>query len=194
MYYRPPGSSVHGIFQAKILEWVAISFSKGSSWLRDRNCSSYKSPAMQADSLLLSHLGRPTSSSLGCKKGMLPLLTSSALHHKPLCVTLFGHFHRQKPSSHHCLPSLSLGSWYIKGTEWNLLGRTNFLALSMPTYSLTPLSPACTLFLFFLLFFPSLKNECKYKFKWAHSGQTLKLSTVSKIKHTHTYISLLFPF
>ena len=27
----PPGSSVHGIFQAKILEWVAISFSRGSS-------------------------------------------------------------------------------------------------------------------------------------------------------------------
>ena len=24
---RPPGSSVHGIFQARILEWVAISFS-----------------------------------------------------------------------------------------------------------------------------------------------------------------------
>ena len=26
----PPGSSVHGIFQARILEWVAISFSRGS--------------------------------------------------------------------------------------------------------------------------------------------------------------------
>ena len=26
----PPGSSVHGISQAKILEWVAISFSRGS--------------------------------------------------------------------------------------------------------------------------------------------------------------------
>ena len=26
-----PGSSVHGIFQARILEWVAISFSRGSS-------------------------------------------------------------------------------------------------------------------------------------------------------------------
>ena len=26
-----PGSSVHGIFQAKILEWVTISFSRGSS-------------------------------------------------------------------------------------------------------------------------------------------------------------------
>ena len=31
----PPGSSVHGILQARILEWVAISFSKGSSWPRD---------------------------------------------------------------------------------------------------------------------------------------------------------------
>ena len=30
------GSSVHGIFQAKVLEWVAISFSRGSSWPRDR--------------------------------------------------------------------------------------------------------------------------------------------------------------
>ena len=31
-----PGSSVPGIFQAWILEWVAISFSSGSSWPRDR--------------------------------------------------------------------------------------------------------------------------------------------------------------
>ena len=30
-----PGSSVHGIFQARVLEWVAISFSSGSSWPRD---------------------------------------------------------------------------------------------------------------------------------------------------------------
>ena len=31
----PPGSSVHGIFQAGVLEWVAISFSRGSSQPRD---------------------------------------------------------------------------------------------------------------------------------------------------------------
>ena len=31
----PPGSSVHRIFQARILEWVSISFSRGSSWPRD---------------------------------------------------------------------------------------------------------------------------------------------------------------
>ena len=32
----PPGSSVHGILQAWILEWVAISFSRGSSQTRDQ--------------------------------------------------------------------------------------------------------------------------------------------------------------
>ena len=39
----PLGSSVHGILQARILEWVAMSFSRGSSWPRDRtqvSCSS----------------------------------------------------------------------------------------------------------------------------------------------------------
>ena len=34
----PPGSSVHGISQARILEWGAISFSRGSSWPRDWMC------------------------------------------------------------------------------------------------------------------------------------------------------------
>ena len=35
-----PGSSVHGISQARILEWVATSFSKGSSQPRDQTCVS----------------------------------------------------------------------------------------------------------------------------------------------------------
>ena len=33
----PPGSSVHGTSQARILEWVATSSCRGSSWPRDRN-------------------------------------------------------------------------------------------------------------------------------------------------------------
>ena len=33
---NPPGSTVHGISQARLLEWVAISFSRGSSQFRDR--------------------------------------------------------------------------------------------------------------------------------------------------------------
>ena len=36
----PPGPSVHGISPARILEWVAISFSGWSSWPRDQTCVS----------------------------------------------------------------------------------------------------------------------------------------------------------
>ena len=45
-----PGCSVHGIFQARILEWVAISYSRRSSWPRDQTHVPV-SPALQADSL-----------------------------------------------------------------------------------------------------------------------------------------------
>ena len=37
LHCSPPGYTVHGIFQARILEWVAISFSRGSSQTRDQN-------------------------------------------------------------------------------------------------------------------------------------------------------------
>ena len=40
MDHSPPGSSVHGISQARTLEWVAISSSRGSSQPRDWTCSS----------------------------------------------------------------------------------------------------------------------------------------------------------
>ena len=46
-------NSVHGLFQARILEWVAISYSRGYSWPRDRTCISFIE-----GSLLLSHLIR----------------------------------------------------------------------------------------------------------------------------------------
>ena len=41
MNCSPLGSSVHGIFQARILEWVAIPFSRGSSQPRDQTLVSY---------------------------------------------------------------------------------------------------------------------------------------------------------
>ena len=37
----PPGSLVHVIFKARILEWLAISFSRGSSWARDQTWVSW---------------------------------------------------------------------------------------------------------------------------------------------------------
>ena len=52
------GISVHGVFWAQLLQWVAISSFRGSSWLRDQTCVSM-SPALQADSLPLCHQGSP---------------------------------------------------------------------------------------------------------------------------------------
>ena len=36
MDYNPPGSSIYGILQVTILEWVAIPFSRGSSQARNQ--------------------------------------------------------------------------------------------------------------------------------------------------------------
>ena len=47
MDYRPSGSSVHGILKARILEWAAMPFSRGSSQFRDRTWVSL----IQADSV-----------------------------------------------------------------------------------------------------------------------------------------------
>ena len=53
-----PDSSVLGILQARILKWVVMPSSRGSSWLRDWTHVSC-SPGLQADFLPLSHLGSP---------------------------------------------------------------------------------------------------------------------------------------
>ena len=55
-----PGSSVHGILQARILDWVAVSFSRGSSQPRIKPWS----PALQADSLPSEPPGKPTTKRL----------------------------------------------------------------------------------------------------------------------------------
>ena len=62
----PSGSSVRGIFQARILEWVAIFYSRGSSQSRDQTYV-LGLPHWQEDSLPLCHLGSPTSNAYGQK-------------------------------------------------------------------------------------------------------------------------------
>ena len=53
--YNLSDFAVHGISQARILEWVAISFSRGSSWPMDQFCVS----CIAGESLPLSQQGRP---------------------------------------------------------------------------------------------------------------------------------------
>ena len=56
MVSSPPGSSVHRFFQARILEWVAIPFSRGSS----NPGTELGSPALQTDSLPSEPPGKPS--------------------------------------------------------------------------------------------------------------------------------------
>ena len=59
MVYSPSTTSVHGILQARILEWVARPYSKGSSRPRDWICISYVDSHWQAGSLPLMPPGKP---------------------------------------------------------------------------------------------------------------------------------------
>ena len=59
MHYSPPGSSVRGILQARILEWVAMPSSKGSSWLRDQTPHLLCLLHWQVGSLPLAQPGEP---------------------------------------------------------------------------------------------------------------------------------------
>ena len=54
-----PGSSNHGILQARILGWVAMPSSRGSSWPRDQICISYVLLHWQVGSLPLAPSGKP---------------------------------------------------------------------------------------------------------------------------------------
>ncbi|CAM9505352.1 unnamed protein product [Rangifer tarandus platyrhynchus] len=56
--YSPPGSSVHGIFQVRILEWVAISYSRGSSQPKNGNLS-LVSPALAGGFSITAQPGKP---------------------------------------------------------------------------------------------------------------------------------------
>ena len=59
MDYRPPGSSVHGILQARILEWIAMSSSRGSFRPRDRTQISCNSCFGRQIHSPLSHVESP---------------------------------------------------------------------------------------------------------------------------------------
>ena len=81
--YSPPGSSNHGILQARILEWVAISFSRGSS---DPGIEP-RSPTLQADALQSEppRICNPWSGRILHAAGQLGWSTTAAEAWGPLC-------------------------------------------------------------------------------------------------------------
>ena len=75
---RLPDSSLHGILQARILEWVAISFSRGSFRPRDQTCVSYISCIYHQR-----HLGSPLTFSVALDTFQVPTTCCQWLPHWP---------------------------------------------------------------------------------------------------------------
>ena len=73
----PPGSSVHGILQARILEWATMPSSRGIFQAQGLKPSLPEFPAFQADSWPLSHLESPQ---MHCKSSEVqPLIPAEAM-------------------------------------------------------------------------------------------------------------------
>ena len=58
--YNQPGSSIYGILQARILDWIAMPSSRGSFWSRDLNLHLLCLMPCQAGSLPLAIPGKPS--------------------------------------------------------------------------------------------------------------------------------------
>ena len=80
----PPGSSVHRIFQARILEWVATSSSRGSSPSRDQKPCLLQPQHWQAESLLLARPGKPALGDVKAHRYLL-LTALPRNYHPELC-------------------------------------------------------------------------------------------------------------
>ena len=93
-----PGSNVHGILQARMLEWVAVPSSRGYSWLRDWVYIS----CMWMDSLPLSHWENPRLMAqicLQCRRpGFDPWVGTILWRRKRQAIPVFlpGEFHGQR--------------------------------------------------------------------------------------------------
>ena len=74
----PPGSSVHGIFQARILEWAAIFFCRGSSHPRDGTWVSCRVSCIAGRFFTTSATGKALTEYSSLQLGILPVPTTTA--------------------------------------------------------------------------------------------------------------------
>ena len=88
MNCSPPRSSVHGILQARILEWVAISFPRGSSRPRNGTRVCCTSPALAGGFLLLGHQGSQNMQVWNLKYRTVKLWMDFPLCRKSMALTL----------------------------------------------------------------------------------------------------------
>ena len=111
----PPGSSVHGIFQARILEQVAISFSRGSSWPRNQTHSVLHLLSWKAGSLPAEPPGKP-----------LMVCAFSLISPRMMVGT---HYYKSAPSS---LPKCALSKIT---RQWTVLDYLHWIGNWDPVFS-----------------------------------------------------------
>ena len=132
----PPGSSIHGTLQVRILEWVAIPFSRGSSWPRDQTLVSciagrcFTTWTTREAPIIISCMA-PHSSTLAWKipwmeePGRLQSIGSLRVRHDwatSLSLSTFMHWRRKWQPTPVFLPGESQGQGSLVGCR--LWGRT----------------------------------------------------------------------
>ena len=111
----PPGSSVHGILQARILKLVAISFSRGSSWPRIEP-RSLVSPALAGEFFTTSATWEAPAkggSSLKLIWGKLYLSAWSLVSIKPSALVMLILFRIHRTNTFPLCPWIKLDLWYL---------------------------------------------------------------------------------
>ena len=145
----PPDPSVHGIFEARILGWVAISYSRGSSWPRDWTVTSCVScPGWQILYQLWSPRGHLGECNFSTSRRQGEDMGERSVLRRPHGV-LFGYtrgesvslpFHFQKPVilAHDLFPPcsnppISLPRWsFIPILLWSCIHQTILICLPLP--------------------------------------------------------------
>ena len=106
-----PGSSVHGILQARILEWVVVSSSRGSSWPKDRTCVSCID--RQIDTFTTGPHGKPALSLSTCMVRLNRDLVEQDVKRRLKYLQQFWLCSHQCNTS--CFPNRDLGTLRLQG-------------------------------------------------------------------------------
>ena len=179
----PQGSSVHGIFQARICEWVALFFSRGSSWPRRHTVS----PGLADGFFTSAPPGKPnktltlflfTSSFISLGKFLeFYLRQSYGLMHIYFVILNEILFHYSSTSCWYVQKLSNLYIYFVSISPWEVL---NMNSLSNFNYSLVDALicsdsswlctcfGSCTGFLSFRSFLEYLLLALRFLGKWTH--------------------------
>ena len=167
---RPPGFSVHGNLQARILEWVAVSFSRGIFPSQGSNPGPLGLLHWQVGSLLLASPGNLEIFTTWVFTEHVCLTPTQYLQLSNLWINIPSTLWRLHSIPPHEMGSCKMGFWNLKGTVRKRLLGTTCLGQGLKLWLVPKLGPSCEEIVW--NYKQSLKNE-KEKNIWI----TLKKSS-----------------